>query len=192
MTPTRWCARPRCPYPAGHTCRGLPPWRGATAGSFPSSIWTRWGTASDDRRRRRSTRRLPRRRPGFRVQHLSGRAHPALRGAGVPIVDLRKRLSCPAPLKDDTRTVVLEHDGAKIGVIVDQVTEVVQVAATDVAAPPSIVKGLAAEYITGLVVRDKRTLIVLNTGRLLTSKEKLGLDTAMETHAAGKEKAKAR
>jgi chemotaxis signal transduction protein len=69
---------------------------------------------------------------------------------------------------------------------------VVQVAATDVAAPPSIVKGLAAEYITGLVVRDKRTLIVLNTGRLLTSKEKLGLDTAMETHAAGKEKEKAK
>lgn len=113
-------------------------------------------------------------------------------GGAVPIVDLRKRLSCPAPLKDDTRTVILEHDGAKIGVIVDQVTEVVQVAATDVAAPPSIVKGLAAEYITGLVVRDKRTLIVLNTGRLLTSKEKLALDTAMETHAAGKEKEKAK
>jgi hypothetical protein len=43
-----------------------------------------------------------------------------------------------------------------------------------------------------LVVRDKRTLIVLNTGRLLTSKEKLALDTAMETHAAGKEKEKAK
>jgi hypothetical protein len=41
-------------------------------------------------------------------------------------------------------------------------------------------------------VRDKRTLIVLNTSRLLTSKEKLALDTALETHAAGKEKAKAR
>jgi purine-binding chemotaxis protein CheW len=113
-------------------------------------------------------------------------------GAAIPVVDLRKRLSCPAPLKDDTRIVVLEHDGAKIGAVVDQVTEVVQIAATDVAAPPPIVKGLAAEYITGLVVRDKRTLIVLNTGRLLTSKEKLALDTALQGAAAGKEKAKAR
>ena len=113
-------------------------------------------------------------------------------GAAVPVVDLRKRLGCAAPLKDDTRTVVLEHDGAKIGIIVDQVTEVLQVAATDVAAPPAIVKGLAAEYITGLVVRDKRTLIVLNTGRLLNSKEKLALDTALQGAAGGKEKAKAR
>jgi len=45
------------------------------------------------------------------------------------------------------------------------------------------VKGLAAEYIAGLVVKDGRTIIVLNTARLLSSKEKLALETAVREPA---------
>jgi purine-binding chemotaxis protein CheW len=96
-------------------------------------------------------------------------------GAAVPLVDLRKRLGAPAPLRDDTRTIILEFEGGKLGIVVDAVTEVLQVAATAVTAPPGIVKGLAAEYITGLVVQNGRTIIVFNTNKLLTSKEKLAL-----------------
>jgi purine-binding chemotaxis protein CheW len=110
-------------------------------------------------------------------------------GTAIPLIDLRKRLGAPAALKDDTRTVILEWDGAKIGTVVDTVTEVLQVAATEVTAPPGIVKGLAAEYITGLVVKDKRTIIVLNTNKLLGSKEKLQLETSLKEHAAGEQKA---
>jgi len=62
---------------------------------------------------------------------------------------------------------------------VDAVTEVLQVAAPEITSPPAIVKGLAAEYITGLVVKDGRTIIVLNTARLLSSKEKLALEAAV-------------
>src|SRR6266480_4041473 len=80
-----------------------------------------------------------------------------------------------APLREDTRTVILEFDGGKIGVIVDVVTEVMQVAAEAVTPPPGIVKGLAAEYIAGLVVQNGRTIVVLNTNKLLNSKEKLAL-----------------
>jgi purine-binding chemotaxis protein CheW len=108
-------------------------------------------------------------------------------GAAVPLVDLRKRLGAPAPLREETRIVVLEWDGSKIGVVVDAVTEVLQVAAAEVTAPPAIVKGLAAEYITGLIVKDGRTIIVLNTSRLLNSKEKLALETAVQE--SGKEQA---
>jgi len=55
---------------------------------------------------------------------------------------------------------------------------VLQVAAATVTPPPGIVKGLAAEYITGLVVTNGRTIIVLNTNKLLSSKEKLALEAA--------------
>jgi chemotaxis signal transduction protein len=37
---------------------------------------------------------------------------------------------------------------------------------------------LAAEYISGLVVQNGRTIIVLNTNKLLTSHEKLALQGA--------------
>jgi len=99
-------------------------------------------------------------------------------GGAVPLVDLRKRLGAEAPLREDTRTVILEFDGGKIGMIVDAVTEVMQVTAQTVTAPPGIVKGLAAEYISGLVVKNGRTIIVLNTNKLLSSKEKMALQGA--------------
>ena len=93
----------------------------------------------------------------------------------IPLIDMRKRLGVAAPLRDDTRTVILEFEAGKIGLIVDAVTEVLQVAASNVTPPPGIVKGLAAEYITGLVVTNGRTIIVLNTNKLLSSKEKMAL-----------------
>jgi purine-binding chemotaxis protein CheW len=96
-------------------------------------------------------------------------------GVAVPLIDLRKRLGAPAGLRDDTRTVILEFEGSRIGIVVDTVTEVMQVPAATVTSPPGIVKGLAAEYIAGLVVTNGRTIIVLNTNKLLTSKEKLAL-----------------
>jgi purine-binding chemotaxis protein CheW len=104
-------------------------------------------------------------------------------GAAVPLIDLRKRLGVAAPHREETRTVILEWDGGNIGIVVDAVTEVLQVAATEVTAPSSLVKGLAAEYITGLVVTNGRTIIVLNTSRLLSSQEKLALETAVQEQA---------
>src|SRR5213594_2196534 len=96
----------------------------------------------------------------------------------IPLIDMRKRLGVAAPLREDTRTVILEFEAGKIGLIVDAVTEVLQVAAQAVTPPSGIVKGLAAEYIAGLVVQNGRTIIVLNTNKLLTAKEKLALQGA--------------
>ena len=104
-------------------------------------------------------------------------------GSPVPVIDLRKRLGVDAPLKDDTRIIVMDWEGGKIGFVVDTVTEVMQIAAANVSAPPPLVKGLAAEYITGLVGREARTIIVLNTAKLLASKEKLALTTALKESA---------
>ncbi len=101
-------------------------------------------------------------------------------GQAVPLIDLRKRLGAPAPRRDDTRTIILEWEGGRIGVVVDTVTEVLQVAAGEITPPPALVRGLAAEYITGLVVKDGRTIIVFNTGTLLNSNEKLALQAAVE------------
>lgn len=105
-------------------------------------------------------------------------------GTAVPIVDVRKRLGVAAPHREETRTVILEWERGKLGVVVDGVTEVLQVGASEITPPPNIVKGLAAEYITGIVVKDGRTIIVLNTARLLSSQEKLALEAAVTAKAA--------
>lgn len=105
--------------------------------------------------------------------------------APVPVIDLRKRLSVAAPVREETRVVVVQHEGGRIGAVVDDVAEVLQVSADEVTPPPGIVRGLAAEYITGIVVQGARTVVVLNTGKLLTSQEKLALEAAVAAPAKG-------
>ena len=78
--------------------------------------------------RRHPGRDLPGGTPGVRVRHPSGRADPPLYehprrcpkapdflegvvqygGGAVPVVDLRKRFELEAPIRDETRMMVLE------------------------------------------------------------------------------------
>jgi purine-binding chemotaxis protein CheW len=99
-------------------------------------------------------------------------------GAPIPVVDLRKRLEVPAPVDEQTRLMVLAIDDHRVAVTVDEVREVLRVDSTTIIAPPPIVRGLAAEYIAGLVTRGERTLVLLQAGRLLSSAERLALSDA--------------
>jgi purine-binding chemotaxis protein CheW len=99
-------------------------------------------------------------------------------GIPIPVVDLRKRLEVPAPLEEQTRLMVLALDDQRVAVVVDEVREVLRVDSTTIVAPPPIVRGLAAEYIAGLVTRGERTLVLLHAGRLLSSAERLALSDA--------------
>lgn len=106
-----------------------------------------------------------------------------IHGAVVPVIDLRKRFELrDAPQREETRTMVLEADGTVVAVVVDAVLEVVRVAAATVTAPPPVVRGLAAEYIQGIITMGQRTVILLQTGRLMTSGERIALE-AVATEA---------
>lgn len=98
-----------------------------------------------------------------------------VQGAVVPVIDLRKRFELHAPQREETRTMVLEAEGLTVGVVVDAVVEVARVGSGAVAAPPAVVRGLAAEYIQGIITLDGRTIILLQTARLLTSAERIAL-----------------
>jgi purine-binding chemotaxis protein CheW len=97
----------------------------------------------------------------------------------VPVVDLRKRLGLPAPVGDETRIVILDLEQGGVGVTVDAVLEVLRVPAERVAPPAPIVRGLAAEYISGIVRMGERTIVVLAPAKLLSSTERLALDQFM-------------
>ncbi len=102
-----------------------------------------------------------------------------VQGAVVPVIDLRKRFELrDAPLREETRTVVVECDGLKVAVVVDAVAEVVRFPAEAVTPPPPVVRGLAAEYIQGIITQAGRTIVLLQTARLLTSAERIALETA--------------
>ena len=97
----------------------------------------------------------------------------------VPVVDLRKRLDVPATQQEETRVMVLELEDQRVGIVVDAVSEVVRVDAGTISPPPPMVRGLAAKYITGILSQADRTVVVLNAGKLLNSKERLALTEAV-------------
>ncbi|HSB53906.1 MAG TPA: chemotaxis protein CheW [Gemmatimonadales bacterium] len=101
-------------------------------------------------------------------------------GSGVvPLVDLRKRTGLAAEYKEETRVMVLSFEEHHVAVVVDQVVEVLRVDARTITQPPPMVRGLAAEYISGIISRPSRTIVVLNAARLLSSTERLALTEAM-------------
>ena len=100
-------------------------------------------------------------------------------GSAIPVVDLRKRLELDAAIGDETRLMVLSLDGQRVGVLVDQVREVMRVDSTTIAAPPPMVRGLAASYISGIITEGARTVVMLNALRLLSSTERQALQAAV-------------
>jgi purine-binding chemotaxis protein CheW len=97
-------------------------------------------------------------------------------GEILPVIDLRKRLETTAPIAEETRVMVLGLEQGKIGAVVDAVLEVMNVPAEQIRPPPSIVKGLAAQYIRGILTTEESTIVVLAASRLLTSEERLVID----------------
>jgi purine-binding chemotaxis protein CheW len=95
--------------------------------------------------------------------------------SAVPVIDMRKRFELEAVIREETRLMVLELDGQRIAVLVDEVLEVLRVDSTAITAPSPIVSGLAAVYIAGIVSRSGRTVIILNARKLLSSSERLTL-----------------
>jgi purine-binding chemotaxis protein CheW len=101
-------------------------------------------------------------------------------GGAVPVVDLRKRFDLDAPIREETRLMVVDLGDQRVGVLVDEVREVLRVDSTTITAPGPMVSGLAAAYIAGIVSRPGRTIIILNARKLLSSTERMAL-TALGT-----------
>jgi purine-binding chemotaxis protein CheW len=95
----------------------------------------------------------------------------------IPVLDLRKRFEVEASIREETRMMVLELEAQRVAVLVDEVREVMRVDTTTITAPGPVVRGLAAAYISGIISRPGRTVIILNARRLLSATERMELDT---------------
>ncbi|MFL5546973.1 MAG: chemotaxis protein CheW, partial [Gemmatimonadales bacterium] len=55
--------------------------------------------------------------------------------SAVPVIDLRKRFELDAPIREETRVMVLELEKQRVAVLVDEVREVLRVDSTAIAPP---------------------------------------------------------
>lgn len=96
-----------------------------------------------------------------------------LRGSVIPVIDLKKRFNMEtSDYTDDTRIIVVEIAGHTVGIVVDEVTEVLRLPLSSIEPPPSMIAGIAAEYLTGVGKLDNRLLIMLDMTKILTENEK--------------------
>jgi len=99
-----------------------------------------------------------------------------LRGVIVPIIDLRMRFNMETAEYDETTViVVLKIEVADrqhiIGIVVDAVSDVLDVSEDQQKAAPEFETSGNTEFISGLATVNNKMVILLDTNKLLTRKE---------------------
>jgi purine-binding chemotaxis protein CheW len=90
-----------------------------------------------------------------------------LRGAVVPVIDLRLRFSLPVALDRLTAIIVVAVRGKNVGLIVDEVTKVFDLAAGSLRPAPAMTRGVDASFIVGLVPSGDTLITLLDVNRLV-------------------------
>jgi purine-binding chemotaxis protein CheW len=99
-----------------------------------------------------------------------------LRGAVIPVADMRKRFDQPISEENSkNRIVVCSLAGQIIGLLVDEVTEVKRYGREEIAPAPQFVKGPQAEYFLGVARCDDDLIMLIDLEKVLSSDEKIEL-----------------
>lgn len=95
-----------------------------------------------------------------------------LRGAIVPIIDLRIKFNLSTVTYDQfTVVIILNVMKRIIGVVVDSVSDVIALAHGAIKPPPEFGSTFNTEYLMGLATVEERMLILVDIEKLMSSDE---------------------
>jgi len=101
-----------------------------------------------------------------------------LRGDVIPIIDLRDKFGLPSSDYTDTsRVIVVDINDKSIGMVVDNVSRVIRIGQDQIDPAPPWLGGLASELLQGVVRLGERLVILLNIEAVLSTDERIALDT---------------
>ncbi len=87
----------------------------------------------------------------------------SLRGVIIPIIDMRVRLGLVREMPTGKeRIIVIKNNSSFSGILVDEVTQVVQVQQDAVERVPGVLDGIDREFVSGLARAAGRLIILLN------------------------------
>ena len=113
-----------------------------------------------------------------------------LRGAVVPVIDLQARFGRP-PAAVGKKTcivifdVVREGERVELGLLVDAVSEVIEIAPDQIEPPPSFGAAVRRDFIQGMGKVDSRFVIILEPGKAFDVQEMSQLCEAAQEGAPG-------
>jgi len=93
-----------------------------------------------------------------------------LRGAVVPVIDLHARFGRPAARLGPKSCIVIfdamrHNDRTELGLLVDAVSEVIDIGAQDIEPPPTFGASVRRDFIRDMGKVDGRFVIILNPDR---------------------------
>lgn len=99
-----------------------------------------------------------------------------LRGKVIPVLDLRLKFGLPEkPYTDRTAIIVVEIKTlsglVQMGIVVDTVSEVVNIAQKDIEPPPNFGSPLKSDYILGMAKTRIGVIVILDIDRILTDED---------------------
>ncbi len=104
-----------------------------------------------------------------------------LRGKVIPIIDFRKRFhifDTTTVEEQNRRIVVVSIGSATIGLVVDQVSQVLKLNADQISPTPAVAKGYEADSIIGVGRIGEKLLIILDLEKVFSDAELTGMESA--------------
>jgi purine-binding chemotaxis protein CheW len=105
-----------------------------------------------------------------------------LRGKVIPVVDLRLKFGMPEKEYNERTSIIVVEVTAggnqvQIGIVVDAVSEVVNIKGEEIEDAPSFGASVDTEYILGLAKKDGGVKILLDINRVLSEGELNGISS---------------
>ena len=95
-----------------------------------------------------------------------------LRGQIIPVIDMRIKFDLPEiEYNKKTRVIVIKIEEKLVGMIVDNVSQVIMIAEREIEPAPDVIKGLSKKYIRGIGRYRDYMVIILYAAKVLTEEE---------------------
>ena len=93
-----------------------------------------------------------------------------LRGKVIPVADLRVKFGMATiEQTEETCVIVVQVQGIQMGLVVDQVSEVRNIAATDVDEPPSFGTEVETDFLLGIAKSEGQVKLLLDIDKVLSA-----------------------
>lgn len=94
-------------------------------------------------------------------------------GSILPVISIAKKFGLNTKgITDDTKIIVAKENENRIGVVVENVSEVKDINMEDIESPPEVVSGVSKRYLNGIIKLESKIILFLNLSNILTEDEK--------------------
>lgn len=103
-----------------------------------------------------------------------------LRGKVIPVVDLRLKFGLEEIAYTEQTCIIVVDVGKEIGIVVDTVSEVLDIEGKDVDPPPSMGRSVDTSFILGMGKVGEAVKILLDIDKVLTTDELIDIASAAD------------